>query len=123
MGHAVTVFEKEDRIGGILRNGIPDFKLEKWVIDRRLEQLVEEGIDFQTSVHIGDDLSARYLGRAFDAVLVAMGAGQPRDLERPRQRQRGHLFRHGLPQKVEQDAWRGYPTNGLLFPHRNKMCS
>jgi glutamate synthase (NADPH/NADH) small chain len=83
MGHTVTVFEKEDRIGGILRYGIPDFKLEKWVLDRRLEQLIEEGVNFETSVHIGDDLSARYLRRAFDAVLVAMGAGQPRDLSVP----------------------------------------
>ena len=82
-GHAVTVFEKEDKIGGILRYGIPDFKLEKWVLDRRLEQLIEEGVNFETSVNIGDDLSARYLMRAFDAVLVAMGAGEPRDLQVP----------------------------------------
>jgi glutamate synthase (NADPH/NADH) small chain len=83
MGHAVTVFEKEDKIGGILRYGIPDFKLEKWVLDRRLEQVIEEGVNFETSVNIGDDLSARYLMRAFDAVLVAMGAGEPRDLQVP----------------------------------------
>ena len=82
-GHAVTVFEKEDKIGGILRYGIPDFKLEKWVLDRRLEQLIEEGVTFETSVSIGDDLSAHYLMRAFDAVLVAMGAGEPRDLQVP----------------------------------------
>jgi glutamate synthase (NADPH/NADH) small chain len=91
-GHTVTVFEKQDRIGGILRYGIPDFKLEKWVIDRRLEQLVEEGINFQTSVHIGDDLSARYLRSAFDAVLVAMGAAQPRDLSVPGRDRRGICF-------------------------------
>jgi glutamate synthase (NADPH/NADH) small chain len=83
MGHAVTVFEKEDKIGGILRYGIPDFKLEKWVLDRRLEQLVKEGVEFETSVHIGDDLSARYLRKAFDVVLVAMGAGTPRDITAP----------------------------------------
>ena len=82
-GHAVTVFEKEDKIGGILRYGIPDFKLEKWVLDRRLEQLIEEGVIFETSVNIGDDLSAHYLMRAFDAVLVSMGAGEPRDLQVP----------------------------------------
>jgi glutamate synthase (NADPH/NADH) small chain len=82
-GHAVTVFEKEDKIGGILRYGIPDFKLEKWVLDRRLEQLIEEGVFFETSVSIGDDLSAHYLMRAFDAVLVTMGAGEPRDLQVP----------------------------------------
>jgi glutamate synthase (NADPH/NADH) small chain len=82
-GHAVTVFEKDDKIGGILRYGIPDFKLEKWVLDRRLEQLIEEGVSFETSVSIGDDLSANYLMRAFDAVLVTMGAGEPRDLQVP----------------------------------------
>jgi|WetSurMetagenome_2_1015567.scaffolds.fasta_scaffold00148_3 glutamate synthase (NADPH) small chain len=83
LGHTVTVFEKQDKIGGILRYGIPDFKLEKWVIDRRLAQLVEEGVNFETSVHIGDDLSARYLLRAYQAVLVTMGAGEPRDLKVP----------------------------------------
>ncbi len=62
-GHAVTVYEKDDRIGGILRYGIPDFKLEKWVIDRRLEQLRAEGVEFETGVNVGVDLSARYLQR------------------------------------------------------------
>ena len=83
LGHMVTVFEKEEQIGGILRFGIPDFKLDKKVIDRRLDQLSAEGVAFETGVHIGDDLSARYLGRTFDAVLVTMGAGEPRDLAVP----------------------------------------
>jgi len=79
-GHDVTVFEKDDRIGGLLRYGIPDFKLGKNVIDRRLEQMVAEGVRFETGVHVGRDLSMRYLRRSFDAICLAMGAGVPRDL-------------------------------------------
>lgn len=82
-GHDVVVFEKADRIGGILRYGIPDFKLEKWVIDRRLEQMEAEGVRFETSVLIGEDLSLRYLQRSFDAILLAGGAVVARDLRIP----------------------------------------
>ncbi len=82
-GHAVTVYEKDDRIGGILRYGIPDFKLEKQVIDRRLDQLRAEGVEFETSVNVGEDLSAGYLRRTFDAVLVAAGSRTPRNLAVP----------------------------------------
>jgi glutamate synthase (NADPH/NADH) small chain len=80
VGHDVVVFEKDDRIGGLLRYGIPDFKLEKWVIDRRLRQLSAEGVKFETGVVVGEDLSGRYLRRNFDAILLAMGAGEPRGL-------------------------------------------
>ncbi len=66
-GHEVVVFEKSDRVGGLLRYGIPDFKLEKWVLDRRLEQMQAEGVVFETGVEAGVDVSARYLRRAFDA--------------------------------------------------------
>ncbi len=82
-GHDVVVFEKDDRAGGLLRYGIPDFKLEKWVIDRRLEQMRAEGVVFETGVNAGVDLSAAYLRRSFDAVLVAAGSGTPRDLPVP----------------------------------------
>ncbi len=82
-GHTVTVFERSDRIGGLLRYGIPDFKLEKWIIDRRLEQLREEGVLFQTGVHVGVDLSTAELRRHFDAVLLCLGSEQPRDLPIP----------------------------------------
>jgi len=80
VGHDVVVFERDDRIGGLLRYGIPDFKLEKWVIDRRLRQLDAEGVKFETGVVVGEDLSARYLRKNFDAILLAMGAGEPRGL-------------------------------------------
>ncbi len=82
-GHFVTVLEKHDRIGGLLRYGIPDFKMEKGVIDRRLEQLYAEGIEFQTNVHVGKDIAGDELLREHDAVLLATGAEQPRDLEIP----------------------------------------
>ena len=82
-GHEVTLFEKSDKIGGLLRYGIPDFKLEKWVIDRRLEQMRAEGVNFETGVVIGEDISARYLQRSFDVALLTVGSGQPRDLRVP----------------------------------------
>ncbi|MFP4057517.1 MAG: glutamate synthase subunit beta [Candidatus Brocadiia bacterium] len=82
-GHEPVVFEKADRPGGILRYGIPDFKLPKWVIDRRLDQMRAEGVSFETRAEVGTDLSARYLRRTFDAVLIAAGARQPRDLDVP----------------------------------------
>jgi glutamate synthase (NADPH/NADH) small chain len=82
-GHTVTLFEKNDRVGGLLRYGIPDFKLEKRIVDRRLEQLRDEGVSFQTGVHVGVDLSAAELRRSFDAVLLCLGSEQPRDLPVP----------------------------------------
>jgi glutamate synthase (NADPH/NADH) small chain len=82
-GHSVTLFEKSDRVGGLLRYGIPDFKLEKWIIDRRLEQMREEGVLFQTGVHVGVDLSASEIRQSFDAVLLCLGAEKPRDLPVP----------------------------------------
>lgn len=82
-GHDVVVFEKDERIGGLLRYGIPDFKLEKHIIDRRLKQLAAEGVEFQTGVNAGEDISARYLRKMFDCICLTMGAGQPRDLNVP----------------------------------------
>jgi len=80
-GHEVVVFERDDRIGGLLRYGIPDFKLAKPVLERRLRQLAAEGVEFQAGVNVGVDISARYLRRMFDATLLATGATVPRDLD------------------------------------------
>jgi NAD(P)H-dependent glutamate synthase small subunit len=91
-GHKVVVFEKADRVGGLLRYGIPDFKLEKWVIDRRLDQLRKEGVNFVTGVDVGMDLSARYLSRTYDAIIITAGAGVPRDLGIPGRNLRGIHF-------------------------------
>ncbi|MDH4121958.1 MAG: glutamate synthase subunit beta [Deltaproteobacteria bacterium] len=81
MGHQVTVFEKDDRPGGLLTYGIPDFKLEKHLIFRRVEQLREEGVVFQMNCQVGKDLPAKELLSGFDAVLLAGGAQTPRGLE------------------------------------------
>ncbi|GAB3309691.1 glutamate synthase subunit beta [Hymenobacter humi] len=82
-GHSVTVFERDDRPGGLLRYGIPDFKLEKWVIDRRIELLEADGVVFRCNTEIGRDLPSEELTRTFDAVVLAGGASVPRDLHIP----------------------------------------
>jgi len=82
-GHSVTVFERQDRAGGLLRYGIPDFKLEKWVVDRRLSLMEEEGIEFRLKTEIGKDVPAQSLLDDFDAVVLAGGATQARDLPVP----------------------------------------
>lgn len=79
-GHAVEVYERQDRVGGLLRYGIPDFKMEKHYIDRRIEQMEAEGVVFHTSAHVGVDVDIKQLKQDFDAVVLAGGSEQPRDL-------------------------------------------
>jgi glutamate synthase (NADPH/NADH) small chain len=79
-GHTVTLFEKDEAVGGLLRFGIPDFKLEKGVIDRRLEVLLEEGLKIKTNCNIGIDISGEELLKNYDAIIIAIGAMNPRDL-------------------------------------------
>jgi glutamate synthase (NADPH/NADH) small chain len=80
-GHTVAVYERDEKIGGLLRYGIPDFKMEKHHIDRRIEQMEAEGTRFRTGVNIGKDITWDDLRSRFDAVLIATGASKPRDLE------------------------------------------
>jgi glutamate synthase (NADPH) small chain len=82
-GHSVVVFEKDDRIGGLLRYGIPDYKIEKWVVERRVALLEEEGIEFRTDSHVGHNPTTEELRREFDAIILAVGALQGRDLPVP----------------------------------------
>jgi glutamate synthase (NADPH/NADH) small chain len=82
-GHSVTLFEKSDRIGGLLRYGIPDFKMDKLLIDRRIDQMAAEGVVFRTGVEVGAALSMTLLMADFDAVVLSAGAEWPRDLEVP----------------------------------------
>jgi glutamate synthase (NADPH) small chain len=91
-GHAVTVFEKNGRVGGLLRYGIPDFKLEKHIIDRRLHQMGCEDVRFRPGVHVGKDISADELAHGFDATLVSIGVGLPRDIKVPGRQLRGIHF-------------------------------
>ena len=97
-GHTVTVFERDDRIGGLLRYGIPDFKMEKTIIDRRLAVLEAEGITFRTGVAVGTDLTGAQLRQEFDAVVLAIGATRSRDLPVPGRELKGvHLAMEFLP--------------------------
>ncbi len=82
-GHRVTVFERDDRIGGLLRYGIPEFKMEKRVLDRRLDQMREEGVEFRVNAHVGVDVRGEQLLDEFDAVVLAGGATASRDLPVP----------------------------------------
>jgi glutamate synthase (NADPH/NADH) small chain len=91
-GHAVTVFEKNDRIGGLMRYGIPTFKMEKHLIDRRLDQMRAEGVEFVPNAHVGRDVPVENLRRDFDAILLSGGAEQPRDLPVPGRELNGIYF-------------------------------
>jgi glutamate synthase (NADPH/NADH) small chain len=117
VGHDVTVFEKNDRIGGLLRYGIPGFKMEKSHIDRRIEQMQAEGVQFRTSVLIGEDfpsniinwtkeaISPKQLDQNFDAIILAGGAELPRDLAVPGRDLKGvHFAMEFLPQQNQVDA-------------------
>ncbi len=105
-GHSVTVYEKNDRIGGLLRYGIPNFKLEKHVIDRRLEQMRAEGVTFLTNAHVGVNVPVDTLTSHYDAILLAGGAEHPRDLKIPGRELKGiHYAMEFLPQ--QNQALRG----------------
>lgn len=79
-GHSVTVFEKDNSVGGLLRYGIPNFKLSKHIIDRRIKLMIEEEIEFITNTEIGKDISGEELLNSFDAICLAIGSGKPRDI-------------------------------------------
>jgi glutamate synthase (NADPH/NADH) small chain len=99
-GHVVTVFERADRIGGLLRYGIPDFKLEKQILDRRLDQMAAEGVTFRPSTHVGVDYPVDRLRAEHDAVVLAGGATAPRDLPIPGRELKGiHFAMDFLPQQ------------------------
>ena len=91
-GHAVTVFERDDAAGGLLRYGIPDFKLEKWVIDRRIKLMEEEGIIFKCNANVGTDISINELLREFNVIVLAGGSTIPRDLYIPGRELKGVHF-------------------------------
>jgi glutamate synthase (NADPH/NADH) small chain len=104
-GHDVTLFERDDRIGGLLRYGIPDFKMEKWLIDRRVEQMAAEGVTFRTGVRVGIDVKGDQLRGEFDAVVLSCGATKPRDLPVPGRDLQGiHFAMQFLPQQNKVNA-------------------
>jgi glutamate synthase (NADPH) small chain len=118
-GHTVVVFEKDDRIGGLLRYGIPDYKIEKWVVERRVALLEEEGIEFRTGSHVGNDPTTEELRREFDAIILAVGALQGRDLAVPGRELDGiHLAMDYLVQQNRRVA--GLPVEEEPISARDK---
>ena len=118
-GHAVTVFEKADRVGGLLRYNIPNFKLEKHVLDRRLEQMTAEGVRFQTRAHVGGNVPAEDLRKEFDVVLLAGGSESPRDLKVPGRELKGiHFAMEFLPQQNKRNAGDTVPDSILATGKR-----
>lgn len=110
-GHNVTVFERDDAPGGLLRYGIPDFKLEKWVIDRRVKLMEEEGVVFQCNANVGVNVSVNDLLREFNAIVLAGGSTIPRDLNIPGRHLKGvHYAMDFLKQQNKRVA--GLPVSG-----------
>ncbi len=104
-GHSVTLFEKNDRIGGLMRYGIPDFKMEKHLIDRRMRQMEAEGVEFRTGVEVGTTISVKSLLEGYDAVALTGGAEWPRDLEVPGRELDGiHFAMSFLTQQNKRNA-------------------
>lgn len=114
-GHEVTVFERDDRIGGLLRYGIPDFKMEKRFLDRRLAQMEAEGVVFRPGVNVGNDIDARELLEEFDAICLAGGATQPRDLQVPGRELKGVYFAmEYLPMQNRRNAGDEIPDEEFI---------
>ena len=108
-GHLVTLFERDESVGGLLRLGIPDFKLEKQVVQRRVDIMAAEGVRFETGVNVGYDLTADDLHRDFDAVCLTIGAGAARELPVPGRELEGvHLAMEYLTQQNRRIAGRSY---------------
>jgi glutamate synthase (NADPH) small chain len=115
-GHTVTLFEKADRIGGLLRYGIPDFKMEKWLIDRRLEQMKAEGVQFVTNAHVGVNYPIQDLQKEYDVLLITTGAEAPRDLKVPGRELKGiHFAMEFLPQQNRRIAGDLVPETAAIL--------
>ena len=113
-GHEVTVFERADEPGGLLVYGIPDFKLEKTLVRRRVRQMEDEGVVFRCNTHVGTDVSAQELVETHDAVLLAIGSTQPRDLELPGRELDGiHFAMEFLTQQNRRVAGKALPEHLL----------
>jgi len=103
-GHAVTLYERSDRVGGLLTYGIPDFKLEKWMVNRRVEQMKAEGVAVVTNCRVGFDIHADEMRSKYDAIVLTMGATKPRDLPIPGRELKGiHYAMEFLPQQNKRN--------------------
>ena len=104
-GHSVTVFEREDKAGGLLRYGIPNMKLEKQIIDRKLSILEEEGIEFRTGCNVGKDVKAAEILKEYDRVILACGASNPRDIKAPGRDAEGICFAVDFLKSTTKALW------------------
>jgi glutamate synthase (NADPH/NADH) small chain len=115
-GHTVTLFERDDRIGGLLTYGIPDFKMEKSLVERRVEQMKAEGVTFQTNADVGRTISADQLRTDFDAIVICIGSRKPRDLEVPGRELQGiHFAMDFLTQQNKRVAGDVVPEEGAIL--------
>jgi glutamate synthase (NADPH/NADH) small chain len=115
-GHGVTLFEKNDRIGGLLRYGIPNFKMEKHLIDRRMGQMQAEGVRFQTNAHVGVNVPVEDLRKEFHAILLTGGSEQPRNLNVPGRELKGiHFAMEFLPQQNRRCEGDTVPAEGAIL--------
>jgi len=121
-GHDVTLFEKNDRIGGLLRYGIPNFKMEKHLIERRMEQMQGEGVRFQTNAHVGVNVPVEDLRKEFHAILLTGGSEQPRNLNVPGRELKGiHFAMEFLPQQNRRCEGDIVPAEGAILAGEKRV--
>lgn len=116
-GHWVTLFERANYIGGLLRLGIPDFKLEKHVVERRVQQMTDEGVTFRTGVYVGRDVTVEQLRAEFDAILLTIGSTVPRNLEVPGRELKGVYF------AMEYLTQQNRINAGETVPDEERICA
>jgi len=119
-GHNVTVYERSDKVGGLLRYGIPNMKLEKQIIDRKVSIMEEEGIVFKTSVDVGKDVKAKDLLKEFDAVVLACGASNPRDIQAEGRDAKGIYFAVDFLTSTTKSLWDSGLKEGTFISAKGK---
>lgn len=119
-GHAVTVYERNDRVGGLLRYGIPNMKLEKQIIDRKIAVMEEEGITFKTNVDVGKDIKPKELLAEYDAVILACGASNPRDIQAPGREAKGIYFAVDFLTSTTKSLWDNGLKEGTFISAKDK---
>lgn len=119
-GHAVTVYERNDRVGGLLRYGIPNMKLEKQIIDRKIAVMEEEGITFKTNVDVGKDVKPKELLAEYDAVILACGASNPRDIQAPGREAKGIYFAVDFLTSTTKSLWDNGLKEGTFISAKDK---
>ena len=119
-GHFVTVYERSDKVGGLLRYGIPNMKLEKQIIDRKVSIMEEEGIVFKTSVDVGKDVKAKDLIKEFDAIVLACGASNPRDIQADGRDAKGIYFAVDFLTSTTKSLWDSGLKEGTFISAKDK---